>query len=295
MENPNLIFFGDTGLTAASANHIANLAKEYVQDIESKLNNFQLYRSSVALIGTQEQNVLSEGVNDSFLNAVASQLSEIANANGLIAWLREAIKAKTVLLKNVESMNIEEWSKIEQVAMPEAPVLRKSMTREQALANCDIKVRNHIYSLEAKAAVYGKFIHPDGKFAEARKEFLKKQESRHSVQENGRDTLIYTYEPTCSSEKVEEVFFDLQKKHRSVQAELNGLNYSLDEAVRSDKIAAIKEYNVAYSEYSLVIKELENRFEEYKVKEAERVANLYKIQIPHELKSIYEKVSSLGK
>lgn len=66
MENPNLIFFGDAGLTAASANHIANLAKEYVQDIESKLNNFQLYRSSVALIGTQEQNVLSEGVNDTF-------------------------------------------------------------------------------------------------------------------------------------------------------------------------------------------------------------------------------------
>lgn len=80
-----------------------------------------------------------------------------------------------------------------------------------------------------------------------------------------------------------------------MQAELNGLNYSLDEAVRSDKIAAIKEYNVAYSEYSLVIKELENRFEEYKVKEAERIANLYKIQIPHELKSIYEKISSLGK
>ena len=33
----NIVFFGESGLTSTSANHVANLAKEYAQKQESKI------------------------------------------------------------------------------------------------------------------------------------------------------------------------------------------------------------------------------------------------------------------
>lgn len=50
----DMIFFSKEGkgLTSTSANHIANLAKEMVREIESSLSSLTLYSTSVALIGT---------------------------------------------------------------------------------------------------------------------------------------------------------------------------------------------------------------------------------------------------
>lgn len=50
----DLIFFkkeGEEGvaLTSTSANHIANLAKEYIQGVEMQLNNISFYNTEIAL------------------------------------------------------------------------------------------------------------------------------------------------------------------------------------------------------------------------------------------------------
>ena len=91
----DMIFFSKegNGLTSTSANHIANLAKEMVREIETTLANLTLYSTSVALIGSDSVNILSEGDNADALRDVRSDLHTIAKANSLIAWLREAIKA----------------------------------------------------------------------------------------------------------------------------------------------------------------------------------------------------------
>lgn len=293
MENPNFIFFGEVGITSTSANHICNLAKEYAQEIEQQLS-CKMYSESVALIGASEQNVLSEGVSDDFIATLGDKLDRIAEAKSLIAWLREAIKAREVLLKGVESMKIEDWAALFCIELPAEPRKHHTLTPEEALAKCDIKTRNKIYELQTIVSVYGKFVHPDGKFSEARKDFQNKLSKHHEVAGEGRDTLIFTYIPTCTSEKVEEVYFELQKKHRSVQAELNGLQHNLDEQVRASKIEAASIYSKACSQYNLDMQELEAKFEAYKQSEAERIASL-KIVIPNELGAIYATINALGK
>ena len=50
-----LVFFkkeGEEGvaLTSTSANHIANLAKEYIQGVETQLNNISFFNVEVALV-----------------------------------------------------------------------------------------------------------------------------------------------------------------------------------------------------------------------------------------------------
>lgn len=295
MENPNLIFFGDAGLTSTSANHVANLAKEYVQNIETELANCSFYRESVALIGTKDFNILSEGMDDEAVKKIPNLLQKVSEANSLIAWLREAIKAKKTLTEQVDSMSMEMWAVTNNIVLPVKPNKRASITSDQVLAKRSIKERNRFYTLQAQAAVYGKYIHPDGKFATARKRFLHKMQNRHDIVGSGRDALLYNFDPTCDAETIEHVFFDLQTIHRGVQAELNGIQHSIDEEVRADQIQAQKEYMVAFSEYSLEQQRFVNQYEEYKQTEIERIANRYKIVIPHDLQSIYNEINSLGK
>lgn len=295
MKNPNLIFFGDAGLTSTSANHVANLAKEYVQNIETELANCSFYRESVALIGTKDFNILSEGMDDEAVKKIPNLLQKVSEANSLIAWLREAIKAKKTLTEQVDCMSMDTWATMNNIVLPIKPDKRVSITSDQVLAKRSIKERNRFYTLQAQAAVYGKYIHPDGKFSAARKRFLHKMQNRHDIVGSGRDALLYNFDPTCDSETIENVFFDLQKTHRSVQAELNGMQHSIDEEVRADQIQAQKEYMVAFSEYSLEHQRFVNQYEEYKQKKIERIANLYKIVIPNDLQSIYNEINSLGK
>ncbi len=295
MENPNLIFFSDKGLTSTSANHIANLAKECVHSIEQTLQGIQFYSRSVSLIGQREKSLLEEGATNEVVSQVSSMLEQVSNAKALIAWLREAIKAKETLISEVTNMSFEEWAEKFKVVVPVMPVKRNALTTEMAMAKRSIKERNRIYTLQAQAAVLGKYIHPDGHFANERARLQEVLNSPHSVQENGRDTLIYDYTPSCDAQVVESVFFELQNQHRSIQAELNGYMHAIDEEVRADKLKCMAEYNTELGAYNSKMQDLNNRFEEYKVDTAGRMSNLYKICIPHDLEATYNMINSLGK
>ena len=105
----DMIFFSTEGkgLTSTSANHIANLAKEMVREIETFVSGLTLYSTSVVLIGNDNVNIINEGDTAEALDKVKTQLHTIAKANSLIAWLREAIKAKERLQKEVEDLSID--------------------------------------------------------------------------------------------------------------------------------------------------------------------------------------------
>lgn len=50
----NKVFFGENGLTSTSANHIANLAKEFISTNENYLNNISFVNCAIGLIGTNK-------------------------------------------------------------------------------------------------------------------------------------------------------------------------------------------------------------------------------------------------
>ena len=109
----DMIFFATDGkgLTSTSANHIANLAKEMISETDTVLEEMTLYSTTVSLIGGDKPNVLNRGANDSDVESTITLLRRVAEAKSLIAWLREAIKAKERLLQELTDETLEEYAK----------------------------------------------------------------------------------------------------------------------------------------------------------------------------------------
>lgn len=292
----DMIFFSadGNGLTSTSANHIANLAKEMIQDLETSLSELTLYSTTVTLIGGENPNVLNQGATDSDVEDVIARLHKVADAKSLIAWLREAIKAHERLLEENSRLTLVAYAKQEGIELPEQPKLAPSLTEDEYWASKTVAERCRYYSKETLAAVLGKAIHPGGSFADARKELQSKAQKPHNVEGNGRDTLIYSYRPTVSTEVVEDVYFRLQKQYREAQAQVNAMKSECKRAVEESAIAVKTEYTKAMSEWTNNRKLIEARHSEYIQRKAKEIAAL-KILIPESLQDIYNIVSGLGK
>ena len=293
----NSVFFsrgeGEVALTSTSANHIANLAKEYIQTIESGLNNVSFYKTEVALIGG-DNNVIQEGWKSERLDEVTPALQNVALSKSLIAWLREGIKAKEALMEKLKNLSFEQWCKDNNVEAPVSPDYGHVLTEDEYYDSLPIKERNRYYQLETEAAVIGSYIHPSGRLSNARGALKDKIQHPHAVDGEGRDALIYTYTPTVTVESVETLFFELQKKHREVQAQLNAMKHSCEQAINESTQKVNTEYNAATLEYKAKLKETIGLYKEYKDNKSKEYREL-KIVIPKSLLGIYNTINSLGK
>ena len=292
----DMIFFSTEGkgLTSTSANHIANLAKEMVREIETSLSGLTLYSTSVSLIGNDSVDTLKEGDKAEVLENVKAQLHTIAKANSLIAWLREAIKAKDRLLKEVEELSTDDFMEQKGIEIPKMPKKGVALTEDAYYASLSLEERNRFYSLEALASVLGKAVHPDGALANAREQLNERLKNPKAVNGAGRDALIYTYTPTVESDMVDKVYFAIQKEFRETQASLNAIKFDCQKAVRESEIEVQTAYADACNKYQAELTRIQNDMSIYKKVRVREIGNL-KIVIPDSLSHIYEEVANLGK
>lgn len=289
------IFFGENGLTSTSANHCANLAKELYQHLEEEIENFSLCNESISLLGA---NMLptqyATGKDSTFLESLPDKLKTIAELKSLIAWLREAIKARKALTSELEDIGLEDWCNSQDIEYPQQPVMGHVLTEDEYYGSLGIKERNTYYMLETKCAVIGKFIHETGKLNTERRKLTVVMENPNILRENGRDTTVIYRKPSVTVEQVDETFFELQAKHREYQAALNSIKHKCELAIEQSQLDADTKYKADSAEYKAVYTELLGRFTEWKHQQAVALQKL-KIIIPDNLKPIYEKVSALGK
>ncbi len=292
----DMIFFSSEGkgLTSTSANHIANLAKEIVREIETSIAGLTLYSTSVGLIGSETVNTLNEGSAPESLSEVKSQLHMIAKANSLIAWLREAIKAKERMLKEVEDLSLTKYAEQHGIKLPEAPGRKDALTEDEYYASLTLEERNRYYSLEALASVLGKAVHPNGAIADARDKLNEHIKKPKSVEGKGRDALIYTYIPTVAPTEIDELYFAVQKEFREIQASLNAIKFECRKAVKESEIEVQTAYADEYAAYETERNRIQNEMSTYKKMRTREIGN-YKIVIPASLADIYEEVAHLGK
>lgn len=276
------IFFAENGLTTTSANHIANIAKEKYQVLMKSLTGLEFYDSKVvSLIGSSEA-FLSEGITD--LSNIKKTLLDIAKLKSLIAWLREAIKAK-------EALRQEALSSTYNLVKPILPLEEDPITEEEVIGSWSIKKRNRYYYLDSVCATIGTYIHPGQPFAIARDNFTEKLSKPRKTSGSGRDMVIYTYTPSVSQEEVESTFMDLQETYRNYQSELNSLKYEIEEAIKASKIDCMNKNNIAYAAYSTEQQKYTNELALLREKEAARISHL-KIVIPDALQDIYNQVKA---
>lgn len=288
----NKVFFGESGLTSTSANHVANLAKEFISSNENYLNSISFIDCEVGLIGSDKNQTYSLGVQD--LSKVEAILADIAKCKALIAWLREAIKAKNSLISDINNLNIFGYCQLKGIPYPERPQLPNYLTEEKYYDSLPIKERNEYYSLEAEAATLGQFIHPGGNLNKQRTLLSEKLMHPIKSEGEGRDTILYKYTPSISLTDVDDIFFKLQSKHREIQARLNGMKHLCEIAMQQDHLQKDNAYKAADTDYSAKMHEIENECNIYKDEELVKAQSL-KIVIPNSLESIYKKIQSLGK
>ena len=284
----DLIFFGESGLTSTSANFIANMAKEMYATAESNLDSMIFYDTTVKLIGTSEETPISKGADDT--TWIPQTLKEIAQLKSLIAWLREAIKAKERLVKEAQDGDYEWYS----LSIPERPEREDYITKDDVIASLNIKQRNRYYYLEAFCATIGQYIHPGGVLARERDQLKKVLNHPHEIQGSGRDTLMYTRTSSVDVHEVENCFMSLQQTYREYQAELNSIKYEIEDAVNKDTARKNIDYNEKMKLYQNQMAQIDAELT-MKRKEAVQAASNLKIIIPDSLKAIYEKVQSMGK
>ena len=284
----DLIFFGESGLTSTSANFIANLAKEKYSFLEGTLNSVTFYTTTVKLLGTSDESLISEGISS--VAHVKSYLKQIAKLKSLIAWLREAVSAKERLIKEAQNGGFEYYD----IHVPDAPVREDYITADDVVASMNIKQRNRYFYLEAFCATIGKYIHPNGVYAMEREKLHKIIHNPNEVNGNGRDTIIYSRMPSIAADTVEYTFMSLQNTYREYQAELNSIKYKIEDTVNKDTAKKNIEYSEKYNLYNTQRGACEVELTT-KRKEAVTAASNLKIIIPNALKDIYEEVKELGK
>lgn len=280
-------FFGESGLSATSANHIANLAKEAYEALEARVDSISCLKETITIIGSTGETVVNYATVDT-INNLESILQEICGYKALIAWLREAIKEKENLFKENRSWTSPEY----QEHMTKKPVGEPYLSREDIINSWTVKEQEEYLSLETVCAVIGKTIHPGQPLSRARKQLTAKMISPVSTSCSGRDTIITRYYPEVSEETVDNLFFKLQNTHRANQARLNGLKHKIDVALREDMQAKDEAYQKELKEHNQKTSELivsDRLTREAKHKEIEAL----KIVIPNNLKPIFEKLNAL--
>lgn len=272
------------GVTSTSANHLANLAKHKYESIESFLNGIKLYSTFIQIIGSVEKTLTEQESNiDTVL--ITEQLDKIAEYKSFIAFLREAIKEKTKLLEEIKNFQLQEQIDL---IKPEKPT---QLTAEEVIATWNTGEREKYYSLSTFAAIYGKYIHPNGQFFTKRNRFMQMLEHPIDVDTNGRDTIITSFESSYNIQKVDDIFFALQKKQRAFEAELNGILHKIQITIDEDYSTKLAEYQKQVKEYEAKMQVISAEEESIKNKRIQEVSKL-KIIIPNKYKELYTSLTT---
>ena len=294
METTNEIFFSEHGLTSTSATHLADIAQEVIAGCEAKLKNLTFVTTKVDIVGSASESgkTVNIGYNEKMLEQVRPLLEEISSMNAFCAWMREAVKAKDKELKRVSSLTFEEWCADKDIEIPTKPKYPEETKETDVISQLNIKERNRYFQLEAVAATIGKYIHPGGAFSVAREELQNKIVKPYSTDGNGKDTLIYAHIPSVDPQKVEDVFFELQKWHRQNERELNKMKFAIKKQAEKRTLEKIHQFKQALEHEKQRHMLLFTQYREWQLKERERISRL-KIVVPEALQDTYEKLNKL--
>ena len=296
----NNVFFAKEGLTATSANHVANIAKEYAQRIATQANTLRLYTKSARLLGDTQPSIVEAPLDT--LDAIPDVIRRVAQCNALIGWLREAINEREKGLKSVQDYNFKVWADDHNITLPEQPEAPDPVPDIDKVGNeiLNVKELNRYIELKTRMAVYGKYIHPDGLLPMALKRVSLCLANPTEIKGEGRDMVVFSYnvEPDTLA-RLNNTFFKLQSEYRALQAEFNGIEHRFRIEAEKEYSKRLAEYKKDYAEYQekrnifdAEMSRLQTMFVEWKQKEIEEITSL-RIIIPNDLQGIYAEVNGL--
>ena len=276
-------FFGENGLTATSADHVANLLKMKYEEIESSITAINFVEEKLTIIGSGTENTTKRAYLVP-LEDIVSLLEKSALCKGFIAFLREAVKAKAQLTTEIDNYISEDASNIIK------PVPERALTEEEQIVGLSVADRVSYLAMDARAATIGKYIHPGGALAEARDSALEAIKEPSKVAMAGRDTVIITRESTCAITEIDKIISKLQAIHRESCAQVNGIKHDLEQKRIRDAQEKMDAYKKAMAEYQKKLDDAQIAVEQAKI-ERRKVIEGLKIVIPKKYMDLYKEVS----
>ena len=296
MKEKNKIFFGTKGITSTSANHIANIAKEVMEESRALLENITFVNCNVGLISSDVSRLTEKGYDTDELGNIVLSINKVAECNALIAYLREAIKAKEEELAYIEGISTSKFLKIKgiEIVDPRSSHSLDFMTEDDAIALLSQQERIRYLILEATAAAIGNRIHPGKSFAEARRKLELKRKEPIKLVGSGSDALVYTYSPSADVDEVNETFMQLQSAHRTANKQLNSLKFKVKQIMDDHNLKAKREYAAQAEEYDRIIATYAKQTEAFIEEQKKELLEL-KIVIPSDFQKLFDELNSLIK
>ena len=296
MKEKNKIFFGTKGITSTSANHIANIAKEVMEESRALLENITFVNCNVCLISSDVSRLTEKGYDTDELGNIVLSINKVAECNALIAYLREAIKAKEEELEYIEGISTSKFLKIKgiEIVDPRSSHNLDFMTEDDAIALLSQQERIRYLILEATAAAIGNRIHPGKSFAEARRKLELKRKEPIKLVGSGSDALVYTYSPSADVDEVNETFMQLQYAHRTANKQLNSLKFKVKQIMDDHNLKAKREYAAQSEEYDRIIATYAKQTEAFIEEQKKELLEL-KIVIPSDFQKLFDELNELIK
>ena len=296
MKEKNKIFFGTKGITSTSANHIANIAKEVMEESRALLENITFVNCNVGLISSDVSRLTEKGYDTDELGNIVLSINKVAECNALIAYLREAIKAKEEELAYIEGISTSKFLKIKgiEIVDPRSSHSLDFMTEDDAIALLSQQERIRYLILEATAAAIGNRIHPGKSFAEARRKLELKRKEPIKLVGSGSDALVYTYSPSADVDEVNETFMQLQSAHRTANKHLNSLKFKVKQIMDDHNLKAKREYAAQSEEYDRIIATYAKQVEAFIEEQKKELLEL-KIVIPSDFQKLFDELNELIK
>jgi len=284
METMNNIL-GAKGLTSSEANHVTNIVKELVKDLQIGLTLSTSYITE----GDEKLPLDENKKNDNWV----SDTQKSGKLYGLSAWLKTAIKFKERLLDRIERESF--VSTIESPTLESFPAMPYTEF-EEYLNQLNTKDRNEYLSAEAMAAHIGKLVHSFDEVRKQSDEFVPT-----SFMRTGERTVAVKSTRLYTNEELSEGFYTLQRQHRKAEKIVNlykSRSHDWAKEVqkeRNNKVKAIQSRNTDVQLRHNKLVEAERLDFENEKREEKKIISELKIIIPNKLQSTLEEVNKYAK
>ena len=299
------VFFakeGEKGLNETSASHLCALASQIKARYESILKNVGFIDSFIDVVGS-DASPKQTNIGMKSIKEIDEAIKEIGKMNAFISWFAEARELLEKIRKKVDGTTIYSWMEASGIEKPEKPELTSdevmNSTLDDIIAELSVKDRQMYLALEAKASVYGKFIHPDQPMDKARNRMHEVVSKPYVSDGRGRDTIIYHHVPSIDTNIVDEEFNKLQAEYRKIEQQLNHMKSDLRKKLNirnteenNERNLRLRKYKEERAAYDNKMRELTLQFNQWVLDENTKISKI-KFIIPDNLKETYTYLESL--
>jgi len=301
----NSVFFakeGEKGLNETSASHLCALASQIKAHYESVLKNVSFVDTFIDVVGS-DASPKQTNIGMKSIDEINLAIKEIGRMNAFISWFAEARELLEKIRRTINGVNIYSWMEAQGIEKPEEPVLKSSEVKSSTLSDIidelSVKDRQMYLALEAKASVYGKFIHPNQPMDVARARMHEIVSKPYVSDGHGRDTLIYHRVPSINTELVDTEFNKLQAEYRKVEQQLNHMKSDLRKKLdirnteeNNERNLRLQTYKEERAAYDNKMHELTLQYNQWMLDENAKISKI-KFIVPDNLKEVYTYLESL--